>query len=146
MTSSPSKAENQKGFTLLEILVTLVILAIGLLGLLSLQMVSLKNNHSAQQRTTAIVHAYDILDRIRLNKTADYTIALGATTSGTALKDTDITEWTTNLGIDLPSGQGSITDDGTIVTVTVQWDDSRGGVQSKGTSGGTQSFTVSTQK
>jgi len=82
----------QKGFTLLEILVTLVILAIGLLGLLSLQMVSLKNNHSAQLRTTAIVHAYDILDRIRLNKSADYTVAIGATVTGTGLKNLDLAE------------------------------------------------------
>lgn len=133
----------QKGFTLLEILVTLVILAIGLLGLLSLQMVSLKNNHSAQLRTTAIVHAYDILDRIRLNKSADYTVAIGATVTGTGLKNLDLAEWKANLATDLPSGDGSISYPGTadIVTVTVQWNDERG------TSGATnQSFTVSTQR
>jgi type IV pilus assembly protein PilV len=118
-------------------------LAIGLLGLLSLQMVSLKNNHSAQLRTTAIVHAYDILDRIRLNKSADYTVAIGATVTGTGLKNLDLAEWKANLATDLPSGDGSISYPGTadIVTVTVQWNDERG------TSGvSNQSFTVSTQR
>ena len=133
----------EKGFTLLEILVTLVILAIGLLGLLSLQIVSLKNNHSAQLRTTAIVHAYDILDRIRLNKSADYTVAIGATITGTDMKNQDLAEWKANLAADLPEGDGSITYPGTadIVEVTVQWNDQRG------TSGlNAQTFTVSTQR
>lgn len=133
--------KQQRGFTLLEILVTLVILAIGLLGLLSLQMVSLKNNHSAQLRTTAIVHAYDILDRIRLNKSADYTVAIGATVTGTGLKNLDLAEWKANLAADLPSGDGGITILGDIVTIEVQWNDERG------TSGASnQSFTVSTQR
>jgi type IV pilus assembly protein PilV len=140
------KRDKQNGFTLLEILVTLVILAIGLLGLLSLQMVSLKNNHSAQQRTTAIVHAYDILDRIRLNRTANYSIGLEDAAAGATLKDLDLIEWKANIGRELPSGQGGIEDDGVIVTVEVQWNDTRAGNQTRGTSGITQSFLVSTQK
>lgn len=131
----------QRGFTLLEILVTLVILAIGLLGLLSLQIVSLKNNHSAQQRTTAIVHAYDILDRIRVNKAVDYTINFGQIITGTALRDDDLEEWKDNLSNDLPEGDGAIVITGDIVTVSVRWNDARG------TQGdGEQTFSVSTQR
>jgi len=128
------------GFTLLEILITVFILAIGLLGLAALQMTSLKNNHSAQHRTSAVVLAYDIVDRMRLNKTANYTLAMNATPAGSTLKDTDLIEWTDELSSSIPSGDGSISIAGNIVTVVVQWDDSRA------TSGSaTQSFTVSTE-
>jgi type IV pilus assembly protein PilV len=138
----------QNGFTLLEILVTLVILAIGLLGLLSLQMVSLKNNHSAQQRTTAIVHTYDILDRIRLNRTVNYSIGFADVAANPAtIEGQDITEWKANIARELPAGQGRIEDDGTIVIVEVRWDETRAGNQARGTGGSNkQSFIVSTQK
>ncbi len=145
---SITKNNKQNGFTLLEILVTLVILAIGLLGLLSLQMVSLKNNHSAQQRTTAIVHAYDILDRIRLNRTVNYSIGFAdAAANPATIVGQDITEWKANIARELPAGLGRIEDDGSIVIVEVQWDESRAGNESRGTGGSNiQSFTVSTQK
>jgi len=115
------------GFSLLEILITIFILAIGLLGLAALQMNSLKNNHSAQHRTSAVVLAYDIVDRMRLNK-------------GT-LKAADLTEWKNDLSSSIPSGDGSVAiDAGNIVTVVVQWDDSRA---TSGTT--TQSFSVDTE-
>jgi type IV pilus assembly protein PilV len=132
----------QRGVTLLEVLITLIILAVGLLGLLSLQTISLKNNHSAQQRTVATMHAYDILDRIRLNTSADYTLTLAATPAGAGLKNTDLIEWIGNIATDLPLGDGSVAIAGDVVTVSVQWDDSRGA------NGGNnaQTFTVSTQR
>ena len=130
-----------KGFSLLEVLISVFILAIGLLGLAGLQINSLKNNHSAQYRTSATVLAYDIIDRIRLNRNADYTLTMAAAPSGTGLKNTDLIAWVAQITNDLPSGDGAISLNGNIVTVTVQWDDSRA------TSGGaTQSFTVSSER
>jgi len=114
------------GFSLLEILITVFILAIGLLGLAALQMTSLKNNHSAQHRTSAVVLAYDIADRMRLNK-------------GT-LEPGDLIDWKTELSTSIPSGDGSVAITGNIVTVVVQWDDSRA---TSGTT--TQSFSVDTE-
>ena len=55
------------GFTLLEVLVTLIVLSLGLLGLAGLQAFSLKNNHIAYYRAIASQQAYDIQDRIRAN-------------------------------------------------------------------------------
>jgi type IV pilus assembly protein PilV len=130
-----------KGFTLLEIMISVFVLAVGLLGLANLQMLSLKNNHSAQYRTSATVNAYDIMDRMRLNRAADYTIAMAATPSGSTLKDTDLIAWKTVLSNDLPAGDGSVIFNGDIVTVAVQWDDSRGSDGSE-----TQSFTVSSER
>lgn len=135
-----TKSKN-KGFTLLEVMISVFVLAVGLLGLANLQMLSLKNNHSAQYRTSATVIAYDIIDRMRLNRTADYTIAIATTPSGSTLKDTDLIAWKTVLSNELPAGDGSVIFNGDIVTVVVQWDDSRGSDGSE-----TQSFTVSSER
>jgi type IV pilus assembly protein PilV len=57
-----------QGFTLVEILVSMVILAIGLLGLASLQTLSLKDNQDAYLYSQASALAYDMSDRIRANQ------------------------------------------------------------------------------
>ena len=141
MTKYNRPISKPAGFSLLEILISIFILAIGLLGLAALQTTSLKNNHSALYRTTATVLAYDIIERMRLNQNADYTLTLTATPSGSTLKDADLIAWTTNLASELPLGDGSIAINGEIVTVTVQWDDSRGTQGSD-----TQSFIVRTER
>jgi type IV pilus assembly protein PilV len=57
----------QRGFTLIEVLVTIVVLAIGLLGLAGLQLFSLKNSHGSFYRSIASQQAYDMADRIAAN-------------------------------------------------------------------------------
>ncbi len=65
----PAKTHSQ-GFTLVEVMVAVVILAIGLLGMATLMMNSLQSNESAYSRSQATLLAYDILDRMRVNKVA----------------------------------------------------------------------------
>lgn len=60
----------QGGFTLVEILVALLVLSFGLIGLAMLQATGLKFNSDSYQRTQATIAAYDIIDRMRANKTA----------------------------------------------------------------------------
>lgn len=55
------------GFTLIEVLVSIVILALGLLGLASLQGISLKNNRDAYLFSEANALAYEMSDRIVSN-------------------------------------------------------------------------------
>lgn len=62
---SPSK--QQQGFSMIEVLVTMVILAIGLLGTAGLQIASVRNTQVAAQRSIATQQAYDIAERIRAN-------------------------------------------------------------------------------
>ena len=59
--------KGSRGFTLIEVLVSVLVLAIGLLGLASLQANSMKHNHNAYLRSQATVLAYDIIDRMRAN-------------------------------------------------------------------------------
>ena len=61
----PARAE--RGLTLIEILIAVVILSIGLLGLASLQSTGLRFNQSAAMRSQATILAYDMSDRMRAN-------------------------------------------------------------------------------
>lgn len=138
------KINHLGGFTLLEVLIALMILSIGLLGLAALQANTLKVNHGALQRSQAIFLTYDMMDRLRANRTAALAgqcdIALGATLTGTDMCDTDVTDWQNNFVAEfLPAGVGSIdcTATANVCVVTVQWDESR-------QSGGTLSFTITT--
>ena len=135
-----------QGFTLLEVLVTLVVLSIGLLGLAGMQLNGLQSNHSAYLRSQATILTQDIADRMRANRistvTGAYDIALGdvpaaVTCTGvgancptSALANADLSQWKTHLADSLPQGDGAITRVTagaiTLVTITVQWDDSKG--------------------
>jgi len=135
----------QAGFTLLEVMISIFILGVGLLGLASLQVTGLKSNHSAQLRTEAIVHVYDIIERMRINKTVaqagGYDIAIGTPAPNTSsIVDTDRDSWKAAIALALPSGDGAIATDTGVTTITVQWDDSRGigGVSN-------QRFSISTE-
>ncbi len=60
--------QGPRGFTLLEVLVALLVLGIGLLGLAGLQIQGLRFNHDAYVRSQATFLAYDLLERMRLNR------------------------------------------------------------------------------
>ncbi len=138
------------GFTLIEVLISMLILAVGLLGLAALQANGLKNNVSAYNRSQATQLAYDIADRMRANmvdagtlstSTYIYTtanpitavavqnnclqIANACTTAQMA--QNDLFEWNTDINNLLPLGSGDIAVVGSIFTVTINWDDNRDG-------------------
>lgn len=123
--------DRQRGMTLVETLVALVVLSIGLLGVAALQMASLRNNHAAHTRSQATALAYDIADRMRANRTAaingNYDIAIGSTIATPAtLAEIDLTAWKNSLLAALPAGDGAVAQVGNLVRITIQWDDSRG--------------------
>ena len=127
------------GFTLLEFLITLLIVSFGVLGIAGIIANSMKNNQSSYSRSQAVVLAGDIIDRMRANRlsadggpaspfTSPYNVAIGASPSGGGIPQSDLTDWRTALAADLPSGTGAVAVDPNTkkVTVVVQWDDSRG--------------------
>jgi len=56
------------GFSLIEVLVSILVLSFGMLGVASLLAASLSGSHTASMRTQAIVLADDLADRMRANR------------------------------------------------------------------------------
>ncbi|MEH6587750.1 MAG: type IV pilus modification protein PilV [Halioglobus sp.] len=79
MTLKLSDEKNDSGFTLIEVLVTLVIIAIGLLGLAGMQVSSLQNQLEAYQRAQAVMLVEEMAKRIQVNAPA---ARLGEYTAG----------------------------------------------------------------
>lgn len=137
----------EKGSSLIEVLVTLLIMAIGLLGLASIQTLSLKNLNNTQFRSLATVYAYDMAERMRSNHAAvlagNYD-AITATVSDpncssctvSQIAQLDAYQWNEiiNQAIKnggLPEGRGTVTKSGDVFNITVIWEeqqrDSTGG-------------------
>lgn len=130
----------QRGFTFMEVLISVVVLSIGLLGLAGLQATSQRANHSAYVRSQATLFAYDMTDRMRANRAGMLAgaynnisgipanpgcIATGCSAAQLAQYDTYV--WNTALAQQLPSGKGTVVSNGGAFTVTVMWDDNRSG-------------------
>ena len=130
-----------RGFTLLEILITILVVSIGLLGLASLQISGMRANQMGFMRSQAVLAAYDMADRIRANPaaaaadsyngspaaaTVDCVGADNAcTTEQMATYDKDA--WLNTLTV-LPGGAGEVVDDGSDnYTIIVRWDEERSG-------------------
>ncbi len=63
----PRRFPSQRGVSMIEVLIALVLLLTTLLGATALQITGLQTNRSAYFRSQASLLAYDIADRIRLN-------------------------------------------------------------------------------
>ena len=74
MLNSPAK---QSGLSMIEVLVTLLILMVGLLGLASLQMQGLRSEMESYQRVQALILLQDMVGRINANRVnaADYVVS-----------------------------------------------------------------------
>lgn len=152
MNSAALKMVHNKGVTVVEILISVVILAVGVLGIEHMLLFSNKANNSSYTKHQAIQTVNTIFDKIRANSQAaingDYTISnIGtngmpttvstpaalcnaSTCTATQLARYDTWLWLSRDVARLPNGSASIATalnavtGNTNVTVTVQWDDS----------------------
>ena len=157
-TSIPKSLKKQGGVSLIEVLVSALIVSIGLVGVAGLQVASLKNNQSALMRSQATALAYDLADRMRSNipgtgsgfydpDAAALTTGCGSTTgcSTQQLAEHDLAQWNAALATHLPMGQGFVCIDstpndgdsaaspacdgsGTQFSVKIWWDEDADGV------------------
>lgn len=128
---SVAAAPGRRGFALVEVLVTVVVLAIAALGYAALQLRGLSTNSSALWRSKATVLAYEAADRVRANPlgatagqynnllTPAMTSACTLTNvcSAAQMAARDFAQWRTAVAA-LPGGSGAICvdsspDDGT---------------------------------
>lgn len=105
------ECRNNGGFSMLEILVSALVMGVGLLGMAGLLTKSIQNNTSAIYRTQAVQVSYEIMDRIRTNPDADYSINMdddppnfndcegsSANCSPAQMRNYDLAEWKCSLG------------------------------------------------
>ncbi|MGB0937197.1 MAG: type IV pilus modification protein PilV [Colwellia sp.] len=64
---SLSSVKSQKGASLIEVLISLLVLVLGILGALATQALAVKSTFDAKQRTLATHYAQDIIARMRAN-------------------------------------------------------------------------------
>jgi len=131
----------QRGATLIEVMVAMIVLAIGILGIAALQVTSVQANYSSYYRSQATLMAADITDRMRANRAlaiaGNYAIATApASSTGNSVTgsqaEKDKAQWLNQLAASLPEGTGSIVKDGNnVFTVTIQWNDARGRIDRK---------------
>lgn len=114
-----NRGHRSGGFTLIEVLVTVVVLSLGLLGLAGLQVVSLTNNQTAYYRSIATQQANDMMDRMRANlngisagnydnQTAANQGCLSSSCTAENMAKTDLFQWLANNAALLPSGSGAV--------------------------------------
>ncbi len=127
----------ESGSTLIEVVITVLVLATGLLAMGALQTRSLQFNQSAAMRTQANIFAYDIVDRIRLNrgsKSANVTAYNvdydAASPSSNARAGADVTAWRDAMKKILPDAKGKISCANAaaavttrICTISIKWSD-----------------------
>ncbi len=142
----------RRGFSLIEVMVTLAIVSVAALGMASLQGVTLRFNSNALLESQAATLAQDLIERIRANPAGDYTttfseaISVGNTPQCTGLEANcdaiamarhDLMEWKCSLGAvaisnactargipgQLPDGDASITAVGNTYTIVIRWFD-----------------------
>lgn len=141
----------QSGMTLIEVLISVLILAIGLLGAAALQLKALKYTDGSAMSSQASFIAYDLMDRIRANVDgnatarsstitgagvlATYSLAASATAPTANLnlaRDQDLADFRANI-----AAFGGATATGAVdvsagpqVTITITWSDARAAASS----------------
>jgi type IV pilus assembly protein PilV len=117
----------QRGATLIEILITVVIMSIGLLGIAGIQALGIRANHTGSIRSQATMLAYDMADRVRANPggagnyhfpsalpTAEVLACKSSPGCGAAdMANHDTYLWLQDLSASLPDGRGTVCLDST---------------------------------
>ncbi len=140
--AGPHQRARSQGMTLIEVLVSVLVLSLGLLGIAALQSMALRGGQSSLESSQAVMQATSIFEAMRANRinAADYNtgkVCSAASISGTSLAKNDLKEWLTSMKSTIGTAGdattcGQIADCPADCKVTVFWDDSRGGTDQGG--------------
>lgn len=135
----PSFARNARGISLIEVMVSVLVLAIGLMGVAAMQALALRGGQGSLESSQAVMQATSIIEAMRANRANAAAYVYDGTSSCAAvpaaagsLADFDKNAWVTSLKETIGSGTGDQTTCGKIESIgndmyriVVQWDDSR---------------------
>jgi len=127
--------QHQLGVSLIESMISLLVISIGLLGIAALQITAMKQNNSAMHHSQSVWISYDMADRIRANS-GQFAAYAGIDTDNAPPQDctggcipalmvgSDAESWA-SLVQNLPSGRGTITNPPLTneLLIRVMWDD-----------------------
>lgn len=132
--SAPLK--QQRGSSLLEVMIAVLVLAIGMLGLAAMSAMTIKNSNSSAARSQAVVQMYSLFDTLRLHRDQANSGVFDVTDWACETQDDDdgvgdlsvFNNWLSQVQTSLGDGEacGFLDCDGTSCTAGIRWDDSRG--------------------
>lgn len=145
----PCNRKTQRGVSLIEVLVALLVTSFGLLGMAALQVRAIKGNQSSMQKTQATIMSYYILDAMRVDRSSakllNYNtgaldgsgkigpVCSSASITGTTLADNNLKDWISKLKEEIGNSADSTTCGAVLCDadgncrVQVSWDDTRAG-------------------
>lgn len=135
---SGSRRAHERGVSLIEVLVSVVVLSIGLLGVAAMQSIALRGGQSSFESSQVTMQTSAILEAIRANRPNALAYNTGGMicatpAAGGTLAQDDISNWIASLKQTVGSGDADATTCGQIAgcpaacVITVQWDDRRAG-------------------
>lgn len=155
-----------RGFSLVEVLVTILVIALGLLGNASLTLRASKLNQGGVFRTHAVTYSQEIAERMDANPTAalagNYVVASGTVVNSSFdcvaipctaanLATFDLAAWRADMAAALPGAKSQIVQTSVAnanpatYTIQVDWTEQRDSVQYS-TAGTTETFSYVTTK
>ena len=147
-TNIKTLAFYQQGVSLIELMITMLVLGVGLIGVASLQLHAIQANQNSMQRSQAVNLTYDIIDRLRANREqaldSDLYLTSRAgdprfnaqnfTVQGNCINNfandpvasfetNDLNSWINSLRCTLPQAQAQILRDANnTFTIAIRWD------------------------
>lgn len=132
-------ARQQMGVSLIEVMVSVLVLGVALLGIAAMQATALRNGQSSLERSQVVAYSYSAIDAMRANRQAALAGSYNTDgmeceiPAGGSLAKNDVSRWIESLKAGMTKDPddddsicGQITCAAGVCTVIVQWDDSRG--------------------
>lgn len=115
--------KSQQGFSMVEVLISILVMSFGLLGIGGLMMSGVNNSTGSDLASRATQSANEMMDAMRANSAANtstsstylwpnWSASTSTLTGGTTTADTDRLQWLNTLRTSLPAGDGIIEREG----------------------------------